>query len=408
MFKSQIINLIALVLTGSCCAQNVLPISYDTLGRKQDIILNASGQLASTNIPSNMLNYFLVGGEIPSNLLSDVSEDQQALNRVGFYAAPTLIYSNYQLKPFKKMNWGMTFKVGAVYSGASRYQGDFFGLVFRGNEPYLGTKLDLSNQVVGFFAAHKIGFGLINFQSKSSVTLNVYGITNYLGAYTNESYMMQDESGFNAELQLNGEASFATGPFYKGIGVGVDANLFFKIKFKNKPSFLRFSIQNLGVGFIKDNIIRYQIDTVLYENGYTISDLTNGTTLFNKDKNLAEQVGVSKDTISKTIALPFTVQLGKIIDEHNLNRFQLFYGAKIFVQNGSLPMLYLGGHFRSKKWFRMGLGVSYGGYAGFRANLYVQARWEQFHLGIGTTDLIGSIGLGNGYSCAMNLSYRFN
>lgn len=388
-------------------AQNLLPLYYDTLQRNQEINVFASGEFASSAISNRLIKHFVFGGHISNDLIEEVDGKQKSLNRIGFYTDPSIEYINYNVKPFKAKNWGIIAKAGMLYSGAARYRSGLFGLMFRGNEPYLGSEIDLSNMTAGITSAHKIGFGFIDAKSKSSITLNVYGITNYFNTYLNDSHFKQDETGFDAELLLNGQAEMTSGTFYKGIGVGLDANLFFKIGPDEKPSFIQFSIQNLGIGFINRNIVRYSMDTTLYHDGFTISELTNGQTMFGEGKNIADEIGVKRDTVSKTIALPFTVQIGKIIDEHNTKTFQLFYGGRVYVQNGALPMLYVGGHYRSKKWFRMGVGASYGGFTGFRANLYAQGAWKQFNIGLSTSDVAGMIGVGKGYAYSLSLSYRF-
>lgn len=388
-------------------AQNMLPLYYDTLQRTQEINIYASGEFASSAISNQLTRHFLFGGNISNEIIEKTYGKHRPLNRIGFYAEPTIEYINYNVTPFKSKNWGIIVKAGALYSGASRYRQDLYGLMFRGNEPYLGSEIDLSNMVAGITTAQKVGFGFIDGKSKSSVTLNIYGITSHFNAYLNDSYFKQDETGYAAELLLNGRADMTTGAYYKGIGVGIDANLFFKVGPNEKPSFIQFSIQNLGVGFLNKNVVRYSMDTTLYYNGYTISDLTNGQTIFGEGKNIADEIGLSRDTVSKTIALPFSVQIGKIIDEHNTKPFQLFYGGRVYVQNGTLPMLYIGGHYRSKKWFRMGAGISYGGFTGFRANLYAQGAWKQFNIGLSTSDVAGMVGVGRGYAYTLNISYRF-
>ncbi len=409
MMRSLVVFIFLFFVLFSSTAQNFLPLNYDTLQRKHEINLIGSGEFATSSVSNKLTNYFVFGGEIPADLITKVDGKQRSLNRIGFYAEPTLEYINYNAKPFKTKNWGIVVKAGLFSSGAARYRDGLFGLMFRGNEPYLGSEVDLSNMVVGLTTAHKIGFGFIDGKSKSSISLNVYGITNYIGAYLNDASFQQDETGFDAELRLNGRADITSmGPYYKGIGVGIDANFFFKVGPDEKPSFLQFSVQNLGVGFINKNISRYSMDTLIQYDGYTISNLTNGETVFGEGKNVADELGLRQDTVSKTIALPFTVQIGKIIDEHNTKMFQFFYGGRVYVQNGSIPMLYAGAHYRSKKWFRMGVGVSYGGYTGLRANLYAQGVWKNFNIGIATSDVVGTIGVGKGYGCSLNLSYRFN
>lgn len=405
--RQIIISITLICLSFGSSAQNILPLYYDTLQRGQEVNISTSGEFASSAISNRLTNKFIFGGDISNELIDRVYDQHKSLNRIGFYTDPTIEYINYNVRAFKAKNWGIIVKAGMVFSGAARYKSGIYGLMFQGNEPYLGTEIDLSNTFFGITSAHKLGVGFIDGKTKSSVTLNLYGITNHINGYLNDSYFKQDETGFSAELMLNGKADLTSGTYYKGLGVGVDANLFFKIGSDTKQSFLQFSIQNIGIGFINKNVNRYTMDTTIYHDGYTISDIVNGKTLFGKDKNIADEIGLQRDTVAKTIALPFTVQIAKIIDEHNTKMFQMFYGGRVYVQNGALPMVYIGGHYRSRNWFRMGVGVSYGGFTGFRANLYAQGAWKQFNIGIATTDIAGMIGQGKGYACTLNLSYRF-
>jgi hypothetical protein len=387
--------------------QDLLPVFYDTTERNQELNIFATAEYGSSSILNSLTRHFIFGGEISDALTEKLANKQKKLNRLGFFANPTIEYINYKVQPFKKKNWGIIVKAGAFYSGAARYRAGLFGLAFRGNEPYLGQELDLSNMVFGLTGGHKVGFGFIDNKTKSSVTLNVYGISNYARVYTNSSSFKQDDTGFNAELALNGQVEFASGPFYKGIGVGVDANLFFKVGPDEKPSFLQFSFQNLGIGFLSKHVQTYVMDTTIQHDGYTFADLTNENTLFGKDKNVLDELGIVHTTNSKVIALPFVVSIAKIIDEHNPKMFQFFYGAQVYMQNGSLPMLYAGAHYKSKKWFRMGAGLSYGGFSGLRGNIYLQGAWKNIIAGLATTDVVGMIGLGKGFAYTFKLNYRF-
>lgn len=389
-------------------AQYTIPYYYDTLERNQEINFNLPFEYSSSSISNKLITHFIQGGEIPESVINKQIDNHKQYNRVGINLSPSFEYINYKIKPFKSKNWGLITKAGALYNGVIKYQEGLFGLAFHGNQPYLGKKIDLSNMSFNFIGAHKFGIGLIDAKTKSNVSLNIYGITNYLNTYTNDAHFSQDETGFDAELLLSGKFENAkSSSFYKGYGVGIDANFFFNLGSTEKPTFLQFSIQNLGVGFLNDNVVRQSLDTTLNQNGYKISQLINNETLFNSDKTVADEIGLEKDTISKTLALPFTVQIGKIIDEHNKKPIQFYYGARVYVQNGALPMAYLGGQYRSKKWFRAGIGASYGGFTGFRANMYVQAVGKNFNIGLSTHDIAGAIGMGKGQAYSLSLSRRF-
>lgn len=406
---NRLLTLYTVLFVGCSFGQQLVPTSYDTLEtRNHEINLSGIGDFGSATISNKLANRLVFGGEITDAMINQSMSKQKTLNRLGYIMQPALEYVNYKVQPFKTKNWGLYFRAEMLYTGSGRYREGLFGLMFRGNEPYLGSSIDLSNMVVTNIGMHKIGFGFIDAKSKSSVSLNLYGITNYFGGYLNETTFSQDETGFNAALQIDGQLDATTsGAIYKGFGVGFDANLYFKVGNPEKPAFLQFTIRNLGFGYMNNTIVRNAIDTTILHDGYTIANITNGETIFGKDKNVAEELGLRSDTISKTIALPFTVQLGKIIDEHNTKKIQFFYGTYVNVQHASLPLVYGGIHYRSQKWFRMGLGISYGGFAGFRTNFYLQGNWNNFNIGIATNDLLGIAGIGRGNSCTFNLSYRF-
>jgi len=389
-------------------SQNFLPLVYDTLERHHELTINASGELSTSSISNQITNRLIFGGNITSDLIQTVEGKHKNLNRIGFYTDPNIEYINYKVRPFKQKDWGIIVKAGLLSSGGARYKSGIFGLAFRGNEPYLGSTIDLSNMFLGMFTAHKVGFGFISSKSKSNVSLNIYGITNYINGHLNDASLYQDEMGFNAALAMSGQGLTTTkSPYYKGLGVGIDANFFFKVGKPDKPSYIQFSVQNLGVGFLNKNVVRYEMDTTILYDGYTIGNLTNNETIFGKDKKITEEIGLRNDTISKAVALPFTVQIAKIIDEHNTKQIQFYYGIRVYVQNAAIPMGYFGIHYRTKSWFRMGLGASYGGFTGFRANLYMQAALKKFNVGISTSDLIGLTGYGKGYGLSLGISYRF-
>src|SRR5690606_6672084 len=179
--------------------------------------------------------------------------------------------------------------------------------------------------------------------------------------YLNESYLQQDSSGMAAELMLNGTFETAVGhTYYQGIGVGVDASVILKMQTRNHPAFLQFQVQNLGVGFLTAPVARYSMDTTFYYTGFELEDLVGEETVFNDGTKLVDEIGLKRDTVQPVIALPFTIQIAKIIDEHNTNLVQAFYGVKIYGQNGAIPMVFAGAQIRASEWLRFGASLSYG------------------------------------------------
>lgn len=401
-----LILLSALSVTVSLQAQ-VLPMVYDTLPRNQEFILGGNVLLGTTAVSNSLSNYFLKGGEIPENVRSDNYKQHSDLNRLGLMLQGELSYANYNVRVFKNKNWGILLNAGTVTNVSARYRSGLFGLTFLGNEPFLGTTVDLSNSNVSIFGAQKIGFGLIDVKTKSSVSLNVYGITNYSYGYLNNASLTQDADGYNAELMLKGQfESTSRSTYFKGLGVGFDANFILPIDAFGKRSFIQFQVQNLGIGFLSDKVVRYAMDTTIQFNGFEVNNFVGDGAMLQNGKTVFDEIGLKQDTIkSDPLALPFTIQVAKIIDEQNTNLLQSYFGLQAMYQKGAIPMVYLGLQVRPIDWLRVGASVSYGGFSKFRGGLYVQAVVDRFNFGISTTNIVGMVskkGLGQGYSLRIN------
>lgn len=390
-------------------SQTILPMVYDTLPRNQEIVFNGFAGFSSTAIQNSLSSFFLKGGEIPEEVRQTNYDNHSNYNRLGFAVLPELTYINYGIHLFKMEDWGIRIAAGSVTSGSIRYTKGLFGLTFLGNEPYLGDKVDLSNTGFNYFSAHKIGFGLIHGKSKSSITLNAYGIRNSANGYFENSYFQQDSLGYNATVGLQGRLDVPSrSTYYKGVGVGIDVDFIVPINLNEKKSYVQFKVQNLGVGFMTDKNVRYRMDTTINFNGFQISDLLADGAVINNGTTTLDKIGLSQDTVTaKPFALPFTLQVGKIIDETNTKLIQSYFGIRATNQVGAIPLAYLGVQVRPLDWLRVGINGSYGGYAKFQMGMYCQAKWDKINVGIATTNLVGLIskrGYGQGY--ALQLNYR--
>jgi hypothetical protein len=397
-----------LVLPNISFSQDILPMIYDTNDRKQEIIFNGSIELSATATSNTLLQYFVQGGDIPYDVRESNYNQQDRLNRVGFIFNPEFEYRNYCVNIFKKKNWGILVKAGTYTMASGRYSNGLFGLAFLGNEPFLGQEVGLSNSNYAFFSAHKLGFGLIDAKTKSSVSLNVYGIRNYSSGILNNAYLKQDVDGFNAEIKLDGDIEFLNErTYYKGIGVGLDANFILPATMFNRVSYIQFQLQNLGVGFLTGKKVKYEMDTTIQFTGYEVSDLIGDNAIINGDTDLLDEIGLKRDTIAGgTMSIPFTVQIGKIVDEQNRRPIQTFFGFRAIYQKGAIPQVYLGLQYRATNWLRIGASASYGGFSAFRVGLYANTVFKNFNAGIGTNNLIGIFSQkGHGQAFLLRLNY---
>lgn len=389
--------------------QDVLPMVYDTNERTQEFILSGGLDYSATSVSNSLSTFFIRGGEISKEITTENYEQHQALNRLGIVAQPELEYINYNIRLLKNRAWGLQIKAGMNTIASSRYTSGLFGLAFLGNERFLGTEVDLSNSTFSYLSAHKLGVGFIDVKTKSSVTLNLYGITNYASGHLNDASFSQDADGYNAEIQLSG---MFEGPlnstYYKGLGVGIDANFILPISVFNRQNYIQFQLQNLGVGFLTGKRIVYQMDTTLNFNGFEIEELIGDESMISSDSDLLSELGLKKDTLAATpIALPFSIQVGKIVDEQNQQLIQSFFGLRAMYQKGAIPLVYAGLQVRATDWLRFGVSANYGGFSNFRVGMYCQVVKGNFNAGVGTNNLIGMVsksGFGHAYS--LRLNYR--
>ena len=405
----KLVVFFSLMLQSISWGQNILPIAYDTNLRSQEFILIGGIDLSTTGIKNSLTRYFIRGGEIPEDVRQSSFDNHSSRNRVGAVVQPEFTYINYNVKPFKSKKWGIQVKAGMNVVASGRYTKGLFGLAFLGNDQFLGTTVDLSNSNFSLYGGHKLGFGIIDAKTKSSVTLSIHGITSYSNGHLDSANFYQSADGYDALINLSG--SFETtsrSTFYKGLGVGVDADIILPIEMAGKTSFLQFQIQNLGIGFLTDDRITYSMDTSIHYSGFQISDLIGDNALLKEDKDVLDAIGLHRDTVaSKPIALPFSVQVGKIVDEHKTQLLQAFFGARAIYQKGAIPLIYAGMQIRATDYLRFGMSGAYGGFAKFRIGIYCNAVFPKFNLGISTTNLIGLVsksGLGQAYS--LHLNYR--
>lgn len=406
---SRLVLLAALFGTFQSFAQNTIPAIYDTMDRKMDVIIDGGVSMGTTSVYNSLTSKFLFGGEITSEIKDASFGEHSASNRAGGYANPSANVVFYDIKPFKKLNWGLSFKLGAVFHAGAKYTDDLFGLSMYGNQRYLGEAVDLSNTSISSFSAHKLSFGLTSEKSKSSVYLNVYGLNSFSKTYIQSGNLSQDEDGFNVNLLLNGTFEQTIGStYYKGFGVGIDANFILPVQFSEKTAFFQLTLNDLGVGIYTSDFERYSIDENLSFDGLKFNQIMGDNSILNNEFKLLDELGIKQDTIKGGVKpLPFSFHISKIIDEMNTSRFQAFYGAQGIVNYGVVPNVYAGVQCGITEMLRVGAQVNYGGYSGLKAGLYVQTKFENLNIGLAANDLIGAFSpKGKGYAYSLRLNYR--
>ena len=153
---------------------------------------------------------------------------------------------------FAKRNWGFLIRGSYDVFGGMIYSKDLFGLGLYGNQMYMGETIDLSGTNFTYTAYQKVGFGLIESESKSNVSFNIYNISDRISGNLEKLQITQDEAGDEVDLVLNGRVEMKNNTsFSQGIGFGFDLDFYLPVAWlNNERAFLRFQAKNVGFAYM--------------------------------------------------------------------------------------------------------------------------------------------------------------
>ena len=388
-------RLFLLVLVCVLCVNSIwsqsLPRYYDTLELKQEIIIDGNIEYFSSSIEKDIISKFYRGGFISSEMKNRSYDKHQGVNRFGGLAQGDIEYRNYNLKFFKKKNWGIVVKGGYGSIGSALYSKDAFGMLMYGNEQYRGETIDLSGSNMTFVSYQKIGFGFIDPVSKSNVSLNFYNISDRFYGHFRNVEITQDALGDTLDIVLKGEFnSKQNEKFNQGFGIGFDLDFTLPISYGNeKTAFIQFQMENVGFGYLYEKQKVYNVDTSFSFAGFQLSDLIGDEAIFTDSTNVLDTLGVRSTEKTKTFMLPGFIQIGKIIDAASVKKVQSFYGLRLYPTLIYSPFIYAGIDYHPAKWLNVGASVSYGGFGKLKGGLYSSLKFSNYSIGVGTENIYG-------------------
>jgi hypothetical protein len=388
----------------------ILPLDYDTLKIDQEIILRATGNYSGSAIQRDFSSTILLtGGNL--DLIKQASFDRhKGVNRLGIDVNSDIEYRNYNVKLFKKKNWGITVKAGYHAFGGMVYSKDLFGLAFYGNQMYQGDTIDMSGSDATFVTYQKLGFGLIDSKTKSSVSFNVYNISNRFNAHFRGLDIMQSEDGQDVTLMMDGEVELKQNlKFNQGIGFGFDVDFRIPIAIgKEDPAYVQFLAKNIGVGYMYEDQKRYSADTVFQFSGLRFDEIIGDNSILNDSIDILDTIGVQSKNVNSAFMIPGFIQVSKIIDNQQTRSIQPFFGVRLYPTLIYSPYIFAGAQWKATKWLALGGNVAYGGFAGFKAGLYTHTSFNKISIGLSTENIVGLISKkGSGQSVFLRMRCAF-
>jgi hypothetical protein len=387
-------------------AQYWLPVQHDTLIKnKHEIIFSGLATYSSTSLENSLTKKLFYGGEITDDIKNRSFDSHSDLNRFGSDVSAEIEYRNYAVNLFKKKNCGFVVKSGIYSFLAAQYSKDLFGLTFFGNEMYTGELASFSQTRISAFLFQKLGFGWLNKKSKSSVSLNLFNLTNHLSAKIGTGGIYQSNEGDTLIVPFDGEARFINSKsFSNGLGLGLDFDIRIPMTYKSDESnYIQFLGRNLGLVSLTQAQTIYRADSVYTFTGFSFDQLLNNEDILSSPANILDSVGISKSEKRSILFLPGFLQVSKLINENSKNRLQEFYGIRMYLSSIYTPMLFIGANYRLGKNLNIGLNGSYGGFASYRLGMYSSLKIRNWNIALASENLISK----NGESIILRLQCAF-
>lgn len=390
-------------LTEFVVGQRLFPTIFDTTQNVRMISLDGSAELSSTSIDNSILNRFIAGGEISENNIDRNIARQRILNRTGAIFYGNLKYEDYKSHLFKRPKLGYAVQLGYHQITDVTYTDQLFGLIFKGNEEYAGKSIDLNSTSFYSMAYQKLGFGILFKPSKSYVFINLINVSDYKDGGIDHGTIKQSNELDNVILDVSGNYNQPYKPnFVKGYGISFDAAYNLPIHFfKNRNAKLKISFNDIGFSYIYGGVHHYELNTIKAYQGFTIKQLVNGVKT--DQSSLLDTLGVTEKDGAKWMALPFSIEISKGVNEDYEGEFQSVFGIRVYPIASFRPLIFVGADYKPVQKLHIGAMASYGGYAAFRGTIYVQYQTRRFGFGIGCDNIVGMVSKRFGFGQTYNL-----
>lgn len=384
-----------------------LPIQFDTTLIDQEIILFGDNSYNSSSLRNSLADKLFRGGQISDEVINSSYDAHNGLNRLGKNLQAEFEYRNYKANIFGNENWGFLVKGGYYLIGSAAYSDDLFGLIFKGNDHFLGSTAEFSGTTMNVTGFQKVGFGVISKKGKSSITLNFVNVSDLYKGQLQTGLLTQDTDASSIDLEVDGSFSYTDkNQFSNGLGAAFDLD--FKIPFQwlnGRKAYIQLQAKNLGVAYMNQGVKRYSADSTYNYSGFNFEQIFNNQSLFGNDFSVLDSLQIQTERKKNWIALPCMFQAAKLIDENYQGKIQSLFGLRLYPTLSYTPLLYLGLNYRPLKYLDFGIVGSYGGFGGFRAGFYSNINLQKIQIGIGTEDVLGFISK-NAFGESLNLRVR--
>jgi hypothetical protein len=390
-------------------AQHLLPVQMDTNVYQYEVIASGVADYFGTSLTNEFTRKVIYGGDLSSDEKNRAFAQHRENNIFGMDLSSEIEFRNYTANMFKREDIGYVIRIGALSYMSTSYSKDAFGMIFYGNDFYKENTANFSGTSFNSMFMQKIGFGLVNKKTKSSLTINYYNLSNFLDFYLRDGVYSSNDAGDSLMLSLDGSMSRTTGNnFSKGWGVGIDGDFRIPVSWtKERTAYFQVSFKNFG--FMRaNNVDRYFVDSTYNYSGTSFNNLINNSSGYSNENAILDSMGVTRTNSSIGTLLPGLLQVGKLVSEDESLKLQSYFGIRLYTALSYNPLVYAGGQYQFKPWGKVAVHGTYGGFGRFRFGMYSQFDFEKIHIGIGSEDLVGAFyNQAKGESIYLRLAYRW-
>ncbi|NOQ74011.1 MAG: hypothetical protein GQ574_18540 [Crocinitomix sp.] len=403
---------LTLALSFTAYSQELTPVYEDSLTEGSLTRVSSFNYYSSNAFNNALLDKFLFGGAITTDIKDQVTNGLKRVNSFGAEAEQSIEHYNASINPIGNPKFGFMASFSDNHFVSANLSSDLFHTIFYGNADRIEDTLDFSFSHVQYMHFQKIGFGVFDKNTLSSIRINYVSGSKQTQARLSNSYMYSADDSIAVMLQGAGFRTDLTSPYFamQGHGFAIDLNYNFMFETKKGNSqIINLKISNLGLIAWNNQTNNFSIDSLSNYTGFDIKDFINQPEdAPSKEYNFIDTLGLHQEKGSIVSTLPIEFAIQKMPMRNCDKKLQAILGFKAILTSDYFPYLFGGVYYAPTDNFSASTRLSYGGFGGLQwgidANFWVK---DKVYIGLGTFDMIGNISKKYGFGRSINLSAHF-
>jgi len=410
MWKFKVLLVFFLPPFTSTIAQEVLEFKSSELADKRFRVLELDNEIDhfSDVIENQLVDNFIFGGAIDRENLENMYASMNADNNFGVYANSNIRYRAFSDSIRFKKPTSLFLELGATGLAYSKFGKDMFYLPFIGNADRLGETMDLSDSKTKAMFFQYAGIGLMHENTGSYVSLNGVNIQSYYEATTNDFTLYTAPDATSVDINYSGEVTLSDSlsrTLFSSAGAGAMLNARYNVALKNKRDLFSAEVRNLGMALLNVRTQHLAADSSFSFSGVDITEVLSAD---NRLSNIAleDSIAYNQTLKRKTIFLPLDLNLRYFRGINKKDHLVLGLRQRFF--SGYEPEVAFNYFHKETERIAVNLGISRGGYGGFRANAGVYYNSRNWQVYFSTQNLLSSfLRSGKGRSASFGLTKIF-